>query len=95
MRSIMRNFRSLTNKNFKVAHQLPQPVMAKYLLVVSDRGMTSEVNHFTSFKEAKRAFGKIARDHGYKPSEINASDKYDVSIWEWKENKYENIYYYP
>ncbi|MBM4141206.1 MAG: hypothetical protein FJ242_06970 [Nitrospira sp.] len=35
--------------------------------------MTGEVNHFTSLKEAKRAFGEIANDHGYKPSEINAS----------------------
>jgi len=56
--------------------------------------MTSEVNHFTSLKEAKRAFGEIAHDYGYRPSEITASDKYDVSIWKWTEDRYEKIYYY-
>jgi len=66
----------------------------KYLVVVVNRGMTSEVNYFTSLKEAKRAFGEIAHDYGYRPSEINASDKYDVSIWEWTEDRYEKVYGY-
>jgi len=73
---------------------LLQPVIAKYLVVVVDRGMTSEVNYFNSLKEAKRAFGEIVHDHGYKPSEINASDKYDVSIWQWPEERYQRVRYY-
>lgn len=77
-----------------VTYQLPQPAIAKYLVVVVNRGMASEVNYFNSLKEAKRAFGEIAHDHGYRPSEINASDKYDVSIWKWTENRYEKIHYY-
>lgn len=77
-----------------VTYQLPQPHIAKYLVVVVNRGMASEVNYFNSLKEAKRAFGEIAHDHGYRPSEINASDKYDVSIWKWTENRYEKIHYY-
>jgi len=71
-----------------------QMCTTKYLVVVSDRGIVSEVNHFTSLKEAKRVFREIAQDHGYRPSEINGSDKYDVSIWEWIEDRYEKIYYY-
>jgi hypothetical protein len=81
-------------KNIGYTYQLPQPSTAKYLVVVVDRGMPSEVNHFTSLKEAKRAFGEIAHDYGYKPKEINASDYYDVSIWKWTEDRYEKIYYY-
>ncbi|MEK6690541.1 MAG: hypothetical protein AABY78_04450 [Nitrospirota bacterium] len=57
--------------------------------------MASEVNYFNSLKEAKRAFGEIARDHRYKPSEINGSDYYHVSIWEWIGDRYEDINYYP
>jgi hypothetical protein len=83
----------LKTPKFKM-FQLPQPATAKYLIVVSDRGIVSEVNHFTSLKEAKRAFGEIAHDYGYRPSEINASDKYDVSIWKWTEDRYEKIYYF-
>jgi hypothetical protein len=74
--------------------QLPLPCTAKYLVVVVDRGMTDEINYFTSFKEAKRAFGEIARDHGYKPKEINGSDYYDVSIWKWTEDRYDKVYGY-
>lgn len=72
-----------------VTYQLPQPCIAKYLVVIIDRGMTSEVNYFDSLKEAKRAFGEIACDYGYEPEEINGSDKYDVSIWKWTEERYE------
>jgi hypothetical protein len=89
-KSIVENINISTFKSFKIQ----QPCNAKYLVVVIDRGITNEVIHVNSMKEAKRLFGKIARDRRYKPSEINASDKYDVSIWEWKENKYEKIYYY-
>lgn len=77
-----------------ITFQLPQPAIAKYLVVVANRGMTSEVNHVSSLKEAKRLFGKIARDRRYKPSEINGSDKYDVSIWKWTEERYQRIHYY-
>ena len=73
-------------------YQLPQPAIAKFLVVAVDRGMASEVNYFDSLNEAKRTFGEIAHDHGYKPSEINASDKYDVSIWRWTENRYEKVF---
>lgn len=78
-----------------ITYQLPRPCIAKYLIVVANRGMTSEVNHFTSLKEAKRAFGKIARDHRYSPREINGSDYYHVSIWEWTGDRYEDVNYYP
>jgi hypothetical protein len=77
-----------------VSSQLLHPSTAKYLIVIVDRGMTSEVNYFNSLEEAKRAFGEVAYDYGYKPSEINASDKYDVSIWKWTEDRYGKIYYY-
>jgi hypothetical protein len=77
-----------------IMYHLPQQHDAKYLVVVADRGMTSEINHFTSLTEAKRTFGEIAHDYGYKPSEINSSDKYDVSIWKWTENRYEKIDYH-
>ncbi|MCF6149422.1 MAG: hypothetical protein E3K37_12275 [Candidatus Kuenenia sp.] len=77
-----------------INYQLPQPHVAKYLVVVVDRGMASEVNHFTSLEEAKRAFGEIARDYGYEPEEINDSDKYDVSVWEWTGERYEKVCLY-
>lgn len=82
-------------KTGEVTVQMPQPCDAKYLVVVASRGMTSEVNHFTLLKEAKRAFGKIARDHRRRPSEINGSDYYHVSIWKWAGNRFEDINYYP
>ena len=71
--------------------QLFQPFIAKYLVVVTNRGMTSEINHFTSLEEAKQAFGEIAHDYGFEPEEINGSDYYDVSIWEWTEDRYEKV----
>lgn len=71
-----------------ITYQLPQPCIAKYLVSVVDRGMASEVNYFNSLKEAKRAFEEIARDYGYEPEEINQSDKYDISIWEWTEDRF-------
>lgn len=67
---------------------------AKYLILVVDRGMANEVNHFNSLKEAKRAFDEIANDYGFEPEEINESDKYDVSIWQWSEERYQRVHYY-
>jgi hypothetical protein len=84
---------SMDQKNVGNTYQLPQPCIAKYLVVAS-RGITSEINHFGTLKEAKRIFREIANDYGYRPSEINGSDKYDVSIWAWTENRYEKIDYY-
>jgi hypothetical protein len=72
----------------------PQSFMAKYLVVVVEKGITSEVMHFISFNDAKTAFGEVAHDHGYEPEEINNSDYYDVSIWGWTEDKYQKIYGY-
>ena len=77
-----------------ITYKLPQPCIAKYLVVVVDRGMASEVNYFNSLKEVKRVFGEIAHDYGYEPEEINGSDKYDVSIWKWTEDRYEKVYLY-
>ncbi len=72
----------------------PQSFIAKYLVVVVEKGITSEVMHFISFDEAKTSFGEVAHDHGYEPGEINNSDYYDVSIWEWTEDRYQKIYGY-
>jgi hypothetical protein len=88
----MMSRKSIAKNTGIIAYQMPQPCDAKYLVVVVDRGMTSEVNYFTSLKEAKRAFNEIAHDYGYLPKEINSSDKYDVSIWEWTEDRYKKIY---
>ena len=83
----MKSKKNIIKDDAVISNQLPQPHIAKYLVVVVNRGMTSEVNCFNSLNEAKRAFGEIAHDHEYKPSEINGSDKYDVSIWEWTEER--------
>lgn len=72
----------------------PQSFMAKYLVVAVERGITSEVMHFISFDGAKTSFEEVAHDHGYEPEEINKSNYYDVSIWEWTEDRYEKIYGY-
>ncbi len=75
-----------------ISYEMPKPCIAKYLVIVADRGIASEVNYFESLKEAKQAFGEIAHDHDYKPEEINGSDRYDISIWEWTENRYEKVF---
>lgn len=75
-----------------ITYKLPQPRIAKYLVVVVDRGMVSEVNYFDSLREAKRGFEEIAHDYGYEPEEINGSEYYDVSIWKWTEERYERVY---
>ena len=82
---------SATKNSDIITYQLPHPCMAKYLVVVVDTGMAGEVNYFDSLEEAKRAFGEIAHDYGYEPEEINGSDKYDISIWEWTEDRYEKV----
>ena len=71
-----------TNLSNYITYQLPQPCIAKYLVAVVNRGVASEINHFITFEEAKKAFEDIAHDHGYESEEINSSDYYDVSIWE-------------
>ena len=86
--------KSIAKNTDVITYQLPQPCIAKYLVVVVDRGMASEINYFNSSKEAKRAFEEIAHDYGYEPEEINGSDKYDVSIWKWTEDRYEKVYLY-
>ncbi len=92
--TVIKSKSSTIKNNAVITCQLLQPYVAKYLVIVADRGMTSEVDYFKSLKEAKRAFGEIAHDYGYKPSEINGSDKYDVSIWKWTEDRYEKIDYH-
>jgi len=62
--------------------------------VVVDRGMTTEINHFGTLREAKRIFREIAGDYQYRLSEINRSNRLDVSIWKWTENRYEKIDYH-
>lgn len=83
----------IDKKTGVITYRLPLPCDAKYLVVAVDGGMTSEVNHFTSLKEAKRAFNEIAQDYGYEPAEINSSDKYYVSIWKWTEDRYDKVDY--
>jgi len=75
-----------------ILHELPKSCMAKYLVVVVARGVTNEVNYFNSLTEAKRAFGEIAHDYGYKPNEIHKSNHYDVSIWKWTEDRYQKVF---
>ena len=77
-----------------ITYQLHQPCIAKYMVVVVDRAVASEVNYYESLEEAKRAFEEIAHDYGYEPEEINGSDKYDVSIWKWTEDRYEKVCLY-
>jgi hypothetical protein len=88
------NKKSLAVNASIITYQLPQPAVAKYIVVVVNRGMTEEVNHFVSLEEAKRVFEEIAHDYGYEPEEINGSDNYDVSIWEWTEDRYEKLHGY-
>jgi len=77
-----------------ITYHLPQQNDAKYLVVVVDRGMTSEINHFGTLREAKKIFREIAGDYRYRPSEINSSDRLDVSIWKWTEERYQKVPYY-
>ena len=88
----MKSKKNIIKDDAVITYQLPHPPIAKYLVVAVDRGMASEVNYFNSLKEAKRAFGEVAHDFGYEVEEINESDKYDVSIWGWTEDRYEKVY---
>ena len=86
--------KSVSKNNEVITYQMSQLSIAQYLIVVADGGITSEVNYFDSLKEAKRAFGEIAHDNGYKSDAINESDYYDVSIWKWTENRFEKVHLY-
>ena len=86
--------RPITKNADVITFELPQPCIAKYLVVVVTKGVASEVNYFDSLEEAKRAFGEIACDFGYEPEEINSSDYYAVSIWEWTNDRYEKVCLY-
>ncbi len=90
-RTIKGTNKTSANESEWITCQLSQPCEAKYLVIVVDRGQASEVNYFDSLEEAKRAFGEIAYDHGYEPEEINGSDRYAVSIWEWTKDRYEKV----
>jgi len=81
----------IDKKTGVITYELPKPCEAKYIVVVVDRGMTSEINHFGTLKESKRIFEKIASDYRYRPSKVNSSGRLDVSIWKWTENRYEKI----
>ena len=83
--------KSAVKYSSSIAYQLPKPCIAKYLVMVVDRGMASEVNYFDSLEEAKRVFGEIACDYGYEPEEINNSEYYDVSMWKWTEDRYVKV----
>lgn len=84
--------KAITQNPEFITYEMPKPCVAKYLVVVADRGITNEVNHFISLDEAKQAFGEIAHDYGYGHEEINGSDRYDVSIWKWTEDRYEKVF---
>lgn len=71
-----------------ITYQLPTPCIAKYLIVLVDKGKTIEANYFDTLKEAKRTFRKIVHDYGYEPKEINESGYRDVLIWKWTKYRY-------
>lgn len=75
-----------------ITYKLPQPCIAKYLIVVVDRGITVEANYFDTLKEAKRTFREIAHDYGYELKEVSKSEYLDVSIWKWTKYRYIKIY---
>jgi hypothetical protein len=76
-------------------YQLSQnPLVAKYLLVMVNQGMTSLVNHFNSLEEAERAFNEITNYLSSKPGLLSDSEYHEVSLWEWTDNKYEKVFLY-
>ncbi|MCL4469446.1 MAG: hypothetical protein M1591_11005 [Deltaproteobacteria bacterium] len=87
----MKGNNSITGNTKIIAYKLSQLYKAKYLVIVASMGMTCEVNHFISFKEAKRAFYEIAHDRGCEPKKINSSDKYYISIWKWTEDRHQRV----
>jgi len=40
----------------------------------------------------KLRMDRETNDFGYEPKEINGSDYYELSIWEWMGDRYEKIY---
>ena len=56
--------KSVSKNTEVITYQMPQLSIAQYLVVVADRGITSEVNYF------------------------------DVSIWQWTEDRYEKVQLY-
>jgi hypothetical protein len=70
------------------------PLVAKYLLVMVNQGMASLVNHFNSLEEAEKAFNEITSNLRSKTGLLSSSDYHEVSIWEWREGKYEKVYLY-
>jgi len=86
---------SFKKKADEFSYQLSNnPLVAKYLLVMVDQGMTSMVNHFNSLEEAEKALNKITNDLSRKPGSSSGSDYKEVSLWEWTEGKYEKVYLY-
>ncbi len=81
-----------TNKLKFITYSLPQPYSVKYIVIVANRGITIEVNHFISLQQAKGAFKEIALDYGFEPKKINNSDNYDVSIWKLTEDRYKRVF---
>jgi len=76
-------------------YQLSQnPLVAKYLLVMVNQGMTSLVNHFNSLEEAEKAFNEITNYLSSKPRLVSDSDYHEVSLWEWTDDKYEKVFLY-
>ncbi len=77
----------------KIDWTMYKPCDAKFLIVASEGGKVVEINHFSSFKDAKQVFDEIASDHGCDPKTVNRSSYYDVSIWRWTENRYVRLKY--
>jgi len=86
---------SFKRKTDEFTYQLSQnPLVAKYLLVMVNQGMTSLVNHFNSLEEAEKAFNEITNYLSSKPRLVSDSDYHEVSLWEWTDNKYEKVFLY-
>jgi hypothetical protein len=86
---------SFKRKTDEFTYQLSQnPLVAKYLLVMVNQGMTSLVNHFNSLEEAEKAFNEITNYLSSKPGLSSDSDYHEVSLWEWTDNKYEKVFLY-
>lgn len=78
-------------KSGRFFYGIPQIYDAKFLIVAAEGGRVVEINHFGSFKDAKQVFDEIASDHDCEPETVNKSGYYDVSIWEWTEDRYEKV----
>lgn len=86
---------SFRNNADEFAFQLSNnPLVAKYLLVMVSQGMTSLVNHFNSLEEAEKAFNEITNNLRSKAGLSNSSYYHEVSVWEWREGRYEKVYLY-